>query len=84
MKTSLFSLHTATVLQYIGIGLISGSISHGFFSGFRSFITALIGIIVFISGLYLERKILGKHTVNIGKILLVGVIFSISTAMVAG
>jgi hypothetical protein len=83
MKESLFPRHTATLLQYIGIGLISGAISHGFFSGFRSLATAVIGIIVFVVGLAYERKLLGSK-VDMGKVLLIGIIFSISTAMVAG
>lgn len=83
MKESLFPRHTATLLQYIGIGLISGAISHGFFSGFRSLITALLGIIVFVFGLWYERN-LTSGKINIGRILMIGVIFSISTAMVAG
>ncbi len=79
----LFPRHTATLLQYIGIGLISGAISHGFFSGFRSLVTAVIGIIVFVVGLAYERRLSGSN-VDMGKVLLIGIIFSISTAMVAG
>lgn len=83
MKHPLFPHHTATLLQYIGIGLISGAISHGFFSGFRSLVTAIIGIVIFVLGLAYERNLTGGK-VDIGKVLLIGVIFSISTAMVAG
>jgi uncharacterized protein (DUF305 family) len=83
MKEPLFPRHTATLLQYIGIGLISGAISHGFFSGFRSLVTALIGIVVFVIGLMYEGKLSGSK-VDMGKVLLIGVVFSISTAMVAG
>lgn len=83
MKEPLFPRHTATLLQYIGIGLISGAISHGFFSGFRSLVTAVIGIIVFVVGLAYERNLSGSK-VDMGKVLLVGIVFSISTAMVAG
>ena len=83
MKEPLFPRHTATLLQYIGIGLISGAISHGFFSGFRSLVTAVIGIIIFVVGLAYERRLSGSK-VDMGKVLLIGIIFSISTAMVAG
>ena len=83
MKNSLFPHHTATLLQYIGIGLISGAISHGFFSGFRSLVTAAIGIVVFVVGLAYERNLSGSK-VDMGRVLLIGVVFSISTAMVAG
>lgn len=83
MKQSLFRGHTATLLQYIGIGLISGAISHGFFSGFRSLVTAIIGIIVFVVGLTYERHLSGSK-IDMGKVLFIGIVFSISTAMVAG
>jgi uncharacterized protein (DUF305 family) len=83
MKEPLFPRHTATLLQYIGIGLISGAISHGFFSGFRSLVTAVIGIIVFVVGLAYERNLSGSK-VDMGRVLLIGIVFSISTAMVAG
>lgn len=83
MKNTLFPRHTATLLQYIGIGLISGAISHGFFSGFRSLVTAAIGIVVFVIGLAYESKLSGSK-IDMGKVLLIGIIFSISTAMVAG
>lgn len=83
MKEPLFPRHTATMLQYIGIGLISGAISHGFFSGFRSLVTTIIGIVVFVLGLAYERNLTsGKF--DMGKVLLIGIVFSISTAMVAG
>lgn len=42
-----------------------------------------MGVIVFILGLVYERKILNVKN-DMGKILLIGIIFSISTAMVAG
>ncbi len=83
MKEPLFPRHTATLLQYIGIGLISGAISHGFFSGFRSLVTAVIGVIVFVFGLVYERHLSGSK-IDMGKVLLIGIVFSISTAMVAG
>lgn len=83
MKDSLFPRHTASLLQYIGIGLISGAISHGFFSGFRSLVTAIIGVIVFVLGLAYERHLTGSK-IDMGRVLLIGIVFSISTAMVAG
>lgn len=83
MKEPLFPRHTATMLQYIGIGLISGAISHWFFSGFRSLVTAVIGVVVFVVGLAYERNLSGSK-IDMGRVLLIGVVFSISTAMVAG
>ncbi len=83
MKSSLFYRHTATLFQYAGIGLISGSISHGFFSTTRSFITAGFGIIVFLIGLVMEKHI---NMEKIGSVsaLFIGVFFSIGTAMISG
>lgn len=83
MKEPLFPRHTAIMLQYIGIGLISGAISHWFFSGFRSLVTAVIGVVVFVVGLAYERNLSGSK-IDMGRVLLIGVVFSISTAMVAG
>jgi len=46
--------HLITVLGYIGIGFIGGSISHGFFSGTRSIVMAIIGITLFIISEHLK------------------------------
>lgn len=70
MKNILFPRHTATLLQYIGIGLISGSISHGFFSGMRSLVTAVVGVTLFTLGLYYENLVLHKKS-DIGTFLFV-------------
>ena len=48
--------HFITLLNYIGVGFIAGSISHGFFSLERSGIMALIGMLLFIIAQLLEKK----------------------------
>ncbi len=83
MQQSLFSRHTATLFQYAGIGLISWSISHGFFSTTRSFITAGSGILVFLIGLIIEKHIKMEKLGSIST-LLIGIFFSIGTAMISG
>ncbi len=46
--------HLIAILWYIGIGFIGGSISHGFFSGTRSVIMAILWILLFIVSEYLK------------------------------
>lgn len=43
----------------------------------------MIGIVVFVAGLTYERK-LSDSKIDMGRVLLIGIVFSISTAMVAG
>lgn len=47
--------HFSTLIKYIGISFITGAISHGFFSGNRSLITGVIGVICFIVGTLMEE-----------------------------
>ena len=44
------------LLKYSGISFISGAVNHGFFSGERSIWTAAIGILLFVSGAWLEHR----------------------------
>lgn len=48
--------HFSTILKYWGISFITGSISHGFFSGERAAVLAIIGIIFFIIATLLEKE----------------------------
>ena len=47
--------HFPTLIKYIGISLITGAIAHGFFSGTRQVITAIVGVIVFVIGTLIEK-----------------------------
>jgi len=43
------------LLKYSGISFISGAVNHGFFSGERALWTALIGMVLFVLGAWLEH-----------------------------
>jgi hypothetical protein len=71
--------HLVSLLGYLWIWFIGGSISHGFFSWTRSFIMAIIGIILFILGEYLKWG--EKHY---GHLIVGWLIYSIAVGMVSG
>jgi uncharacterized protein (DUF305 family) len=71
--------HLSSVLWYIGIGFIGGSISHGVFSGTRSVITALIGICCFLLGEYLKE---GEK--NYKNLLIGWLLYSVAIGLVSG
>lgn len=71
--------HLINLLSYIGIWLIAGSISHGFFSGTRSIITALIGIVLFLAGEYLKWD----HKSYL-ELFIFALIYSVAIGMVSG
>lgn len=71
--------HLTKLLSYIGIGFVSGAVSHGFFSGTRSLVMALIGIILFLIAEYLQHGL--KNYLNI---LVYGLIMSLCIGMVSG
>lgn len=48
--------HFATLCKYGGISFIAGAVNHGFFSGERSLITAVIGVLAYLVGGILERR----------------------------
>jgi uncharacterized cupredoxin-like copper-binding protein len=48
--------HASMLLRYSGISFISGAVNHGFFSGQRSLVTAVVGMVFFIAGVLLERR----------------------------
>ena len=48
--------HISTLLRYSGISGIAGAVNHGFFSEHRSFITAGIGIMLYLAGALLEHR----------------------------
>ena len=53
---SLQSEHISTLLRYSGISGIAGAVNHGFFSEDRSFITAAIGILLYLAGALMEHR----------------------------
>lgn len=48
--------HSAMLLKYSGISFISGAVNHGFFSGERSLWTAVVGIVLFVVGAWMEHR----------------------------
>jgi len=48
--------HISMALKYGGISFIAGAVSHGVFSGQRSLVTALLGLIAFVIGAWLENR----------------------------
>ncbi len=71
--------HLVAILWYIGIWFVGGSISHGFFSGTRSIIMALLWIILFIISEYLKG---GQKDYT--HLILWWLIYSIAVGMVNG
>ena len=53
---SLQSEHISMLLRYSGISGIAGAVNHGFFSEDRSFITAVIGILLYLAGALMEHR----------------------------
>lgn len=56
MNTSFQRRHGAMLLRYSGISFISGAVNHGFFSGERSLWTAAVGIVLFVTGAWMEHR----------------------------
>ncbi|MFA7284533.1 MAG: hypothetical protein WC004_01785 [Candidatus Absconditabacterales bacterium] len=71
--------HLHSLLGYLGIGFISGAISHGFFSETRSIIMASIGI-----GLFLLGELLKEGEKNYISLLVFGLLYSVAVGMVSG
>ncbi len=56
MTDKIYFQHPTLLLKYTGIAFISGAVNHGFFSGARSFWTALVGIALFVAGALIEHR----------------------------
>lgn len=68
------------ILQYVGISFITGAVSHGFFSGTRAALLAIIGIICFLIGILISSN----EEKAMGKILLVSMCLALSIGMFTG
>jgi hypothetical protein len=71
--------HVISLLSYLGIGFISGAISHGFFSGTRSLVMACLGIILFLIGEYLKWEH-GSYV----ELFVFALIYSVAVGMFSG
>ena len=76
--------HLATLSKYAGISFISGAVNHGMFSEQRSTITALIGIVLFVLGGFLEMRLLPSTQRQWGNLLGFGVLASIGLGFFTG
>lgn len=83
-KTAL--LHLITMLNYIGVGFISGAISHGFFTAWRSVMMAALGVLLFIIATYIQEVKIKKTDLTKALIisLFTGLIFSLGVGLVSG
>lgn len=78
--------HGAMLLKYSGISFISGAVNHGFFSGERSLWTAAAGIVLFILGVWLERRQpgAGDSAASLGSTLVWGTLLSVGLGFFTG
>ena len=76
--------HTSTLFKYTGISFIAGSVTHGAFTGQRSIITAIIGVVFFVIGTVLEN--IGKtgRSQSWTRLLLIGIIGSVGLGLFTG
>lgn len=76
--------HIAMALKYGGISFIAGSVSHGVFSGQRSLITAGLGLIAFMLGMWLENKDKGEQGTVLIKSLAISTLLALSLGLFTG
>ena len=71
------------LLKYSGISFISGAVNHGFFSGERSLWTAAAGIVLFVTGAWMEHRS-QNSTQSLIESLWVGTLLSIGLGFFTG
>lgn len=76
--------HIAMALKYGGISFIAGSVSHGVFSGQRSLVTAGLGVVAFILGMWLESKDKKEKGAVLVKALAISTLLAISLGLFTG
>ena len=76
--------HIASLCKYTGISFIAGAITHGFFSGERSFWTATIGIAMYLLSGILEKIANPEKNHTWTNLLAVGIIASIGLGFFTG
>jgi putative flippase GtrA len=76
--------HLATLCKYTGISFIAGSVTHGVFSETRSFITAFIGIVLYLIASYLESRLRSDEPRKWTDIIAFGVLASIGLGFFTG
>ena len=77
--------HGIMLMKYAGISFISGAVNHGFFTGARSLWTAAIGIVLFVTGAWLEHRASEeKHPQGLLQSLFMGTLLSIGLGFFTG
>ncbi len=75
----MFKKYLSTILWYIGVGFISGAVSHGFFTWTRSLLMAGLWIILFVIHQYLDDN----QKKDYKEIIVYGLLFSLAVGMVS-
>jgi len=84
-STSFGKQHGIMLMKYAGISFISGAVNHGFFSGSRSLWTAAIGIVLFVTGAWLEHRASEEqHPQGLFQSLFMGTLLSIGLGFFTG
>ena len=85
MRMNNFQLnHIASLCKYTGISFIAGAITHGFFSGERSFWTATFGIAIYLISGILEKIANPEKNYTWTNLLAIGIIASIGLGFFTG
>ncbi len=74
--------HLTAAFKYGGISFIAGAVNHGFFSGMRSIYTAILGVIFFSIGTFLEHR--KGQSYNVIKDVISSLTFSIGFGFFTG
>jgi len=77
-------VHLATLFQYGGISFIAGAVNHGFFSGERSLLTAVIGVLSYLVGGALARRAQPDTAQSWSDLLGVGVLAAVGLGFFTG
>ena len=83
MTSSFQMQNSVMLLKYSGISFISGAVNHGFFSGERSLWTAAAGIVLFVTGAWMEHRS-QNSTQSLIESLWVGTLLSIGLGFFTG
>ena len=76
--------HISSLCKYTGISFTAGAITHGFFSGERSFWTAVFGITIYLAGGTLEKIANPDKDHSWTDVLLIGIVASIGLGFFTG
>lgn len=76
--------HISSLCKYTGISFTAGAITHGFFSGERSFWTAVIGIAIYLIGGTLEKISNPDKDHSWTDVLAIGIVASIGLGFFTG